>query len=99
MGTAYVAMLTAFYVDNGPHLPLWDRLPTVAFWLLPSAIGAPIIARAVTHAGAPPRGPSPAKAHKVSSTRRRQANRPRRDLNDGLFRFGTVPYEGKEANG
>jgi len=22
-GTAYVAMLTAFYVDNGPHLPLW----------------------------------------------------------------------------
>ena len=27
MGIAYVAMLTAFYVDNGPHLPLWDRLP------------------------------------------------------------------------
>jgi hypothetical protein len=47
MGTAYVAMLTAFYVDNGPHLPLWDRLPTWAFWLLPSAIGAPVIARAV----------------------------------------------------
>jgi hypothetical protein len=50
MGTAYVAMLTAFYVDNGPHLPLWDRLPTLTFWLLPSAIGAPIIARAVIHA-------------------------------------------------
>jgi hypothetical protein len=50
MGTAYVAMLTAFYVDNGPHLPLWDRLPAIAFWLLPSAIGAPIIARAVIHA-------------------------------------------------
>jgi len=50
MGTAYVAMLTAFYVDNGPHLPLWDRLPTLAFWLLPSAIGAPIIARAVMRA-------------------------------------------------
>jgi hypothetical protein len=50
MGTAYVAMLTAFYVDNGPHLPLWDRLPVLAFWLLPSAIGAPIIARAVIHA-------------------------------------------------
>jgi hypothetical protein len=47
MGIAYVAMLTAFYVDNGPHLPLWDRLPTLAFWLLPSAIGAPIIARAI----------------------------------------------------
>jgi hypothetical protein len=50
MGAAYVAMLTAFYVDNGPHLPLWDRLPTLAFWLLPSAIGAPIIARAVLRA-------------------------------------------------
>src|SRR5215472_13821224 len=50
MGASYVAMLTAFYVDNGPHLPLWDRLPPVAFWLLPSAIGAPIIARAVTRA-------------------------------------------------
>jgi hypothetical protein len=47
MGAAYVAMLTAFYVDNGPHLPLWDRLPPLAFWLLPSAIGAPIIVRAV----------------------------------------------------
>jgi hypothetical protein len=50
MGAAYVAMLTAFYVDNGPHLPLWDRLPPIAFWLLPSAIGAPIIARAVMRA-------------------------------------------------
>jgi hypothetical protein len=50
MGTAYVAMLTAFYVDNGPHLPLWDRLPAFAFWLLPSAIGAPIIARAIWRA-------------------------------------------------
>jgi hypothetical protein len=50
MGASYVAMLTAFYVDNGPHLPLWDRLPVLAFWLLPSAIGAPIIIRAVIRA-------------------------------------------------
>src|SRR5215467_13661201 len=50
MGAAYVAMLTAFYVDNGPHLPLWDHLPVVAFWLLPSAIGAPVIVRAVLRA-------------------------------------------------
>ena len=35
MGTSYVAMLTAFYVDNGPHLPLWDRLPSLSFWFLP----------------------------------------------------------------
>jgi hypothetical protein len=50
MGVSYVAMLTAFYVDNGPHLPLWDRLPTLAFWLLPSIVGAPIIVRALSHA-------------------------------------------------
>ncbi len=43
MGMSYIAMLTAFYVDNGPHLPLWDRLPTIAFWLLPTAVGAPIV--------------------------------------------------------
>jgi len=41
MGIAYTVMLTAFYVDNGPHLPLWGRLPALAFWLLPSAIAAP----------------------------------------------------------
>ena len=50
MGTAYIAMLTAFYVDNGPHLPLWDRLPRLTFWLLPVAIGAPILARAIIRA-------------------------------------------------
>jgi hypothetical protein len=50
MGIAYVALLTAFYVDNGPHLPLWDRLPTFAFWLIPSAVGTPIIVRAVLRA-------------------------------------------------
>jgi len=47
MGIAYTAMLTAFYVDNGPHLPLWDRLPALAFWLLPATIAAPLIARAI----------------------------------------------------
>jgi hypothetical protein len=50
MGAGYVAMLTAFYVDNGPHLPLWDRLPALVFWLLPSAIGGPVIARALLRA-------------------------------------------------
>src|SRR5258708_1445289 len=59
MGAAYVAMLTAFYVDNGPHLPLWDRLPPLAFWLLPSAIGAPVIARAVIRARRGASGPGP----------------------------------------
>jgi len=50
MGAGYVAMLTAFCVDNGPHLPLIDHLPVLVFWLLPSAIGAPVIARAVMRA-------------------------------------------------
>jgi hypothetical protein len=40
MGGSYVAMLTAFYVDNGKQLPVWDRLPTITYWLLPAAVGA-----------------------------------------------------------
>jgi hypothetical protein len=40
-------MLTAFYVDNGKSLPLWRGLPTLTYWLLPSAVGAPLIARAI----------------------------------------------------
>ncbi len=47
MGMGYIAMLTAFYVDNGPQLPMGSRLPTVAFWLLPSAIGVPIVVLSV----------------------------------------------------
>jgi hypothetical protein len=47
MGGAYIALFTGFYVDNGPHLPLWDRLPYVAYWLLPSLVGVPLILRAL----------------------------------------------------
>src|SRR6267154_2698057 len=36
--------------DTGPHLPLWDHLPTSAFCLLPSALGAPVIIRALRRA-------------------------------------------------
>ena len=43
MGTSYILMLTAFYVDNGPNLPLWRELPDLAFWVLPGAVGAPLI--------------------------------------------------------
>jgi hypothetical protein len=43
MGTSYILLLTAFYVDNGKNLPVWRELPEIAFWLLPSAIGVPII--------------------------------------------------------
>jgi uncharacterized protein (DUF983 family) len=61
MGIGYAAMLTAFYVDNGPHLPLWDHLPVLAFWLLPATIATPLIARAVIrarHATRMPRAPT-----------------------------------------
>jgi hypothetical protein len=47
MGTAYIALFTGFYVDNGRHLPLWDRLPTIAYWTLPSIVGIPLILRAL----------------------------------------------------
>src|SRR6266542_3295754 len=50
MGGSYVAMLTAFYVDNGKQLPVWDRLPSIAYWLLPAAVGVPLIWRAIRRA-------------------------------------------------
>jgi uncharacterized membrane protein len=43
MSASYIAMITAFYVDNGKNLPLWRELPQTAFWILPSLIGAPLI--------------------------------------------------------
>jgi hypothetical protein len=47
MGLSYVALLTAFYVDNGPRLPVWNRLPHVLYWVLPSLVGVPLIVRAL----------------------------------------------------
>jgi uncharacterized membrane protein len=47
MGLSYILLLTAFYVDNGAHLPVWRALPTLAYWLLPAAVGVPIITRAL----------------------------------------------------
>lgn len=47
MGLSYVFLLTAFYVDNGKNLPLWRELPPIAYWLLPSAVGMPLIVRAL----------------------------------------------------
>ena len=47
MGTSYVLLLTAFYVDNGKSLPLWRDLPVIVYWLLPAAIGLPLIVRAL----------------------------------------------------
>jgi len=49
MACSYVTLLTGFYVDNGPQLPLWDRLPHLAYWLLPAAFGVPITLAALAH--------------------------------------------------
>jgi len=46
MGLSYVILVTAFYVDNGPNLPLWKDLPSIAYWVVPGAIGVPLIVRA-----------------------------------------------------
>ena len=47
MGLSYVLMLIAFYVDNGKQLPLWKDLPAVTYWLVPLAVGIPLIVRAL----------------------------------------------------
>jgi hypothetical protein len=44
MGASYILMLTAFYVDNGKNLPVWRALPALAYWIVPGAIGLPLIA-------------------------------------------------------
>jgi hypothetical protein len=55
MSASYILLLTAFYVDNGQHLPVWQHLPHLAYWLLPSAVGLPLVARALArHRGLAP---------------------------------------------
>jgi hypothetical protein len=54
MSGSYIAVLTGFYVDNGPLLPLWDRLPHLAYWLLPAVIGVPLTWWALARNGALP---------------------------------------------
>lgn len=52
MAGSYVSLLTGFYVDNGPQLPVWDRLPAVAYWVLPALVGVPLTWSALTRNGA-----------------------------------------------
>ncbi|MFD4582316.1 hypothetical protein [Streptomyces sp. NPDC058434] len=47
MALSYTAMVTAFYVDNGPRLPLWSLLPPLTFWFLPAAVALPLLVRAL----------------------------------------------------
>jgi hypothetical protein len=43
MGGSYIALLTGFYVDNGPALPLWNQLPHWTYWTIPGFVGIPLI--------------------------------------------------------
>jgi hypothetical protein len=52
MGGSYIALLTGFYVDNGRQLPVWDRLPQWTYWVLPAAVGIPLIWWALRRFGA-----------------------------------------------
>lgn len=47
MGTSYIFLLIAFYVDNGKFLPVWKSLPHIVYWLLPLLVGMPILIRAL----------------------------------------------------
>lgn len=70
MAGSYVGLFTGFYVDNGPHLPLWDRLPHLLYWLVPAAVGTPLTVLALRRNGAAGRAQagllpgSPASTHK-----------------------------------
>jgi len=43
MGSSYIILITAFYVDNGRFLPVWKNFPPIVYWTLPAIIGIPII--------------------------------------------------------
>jgi hypothetical protein len=57
MSASYTVMATAFLADNGKDLPLIGHLPKAVFWLLPAAIAAPVIARALHRHTAQAAGP------------------------------------------
>jgi hypothetical protein len=47
MGSSYVLMFVAFYVDNGKQLPPLSHLPPWSYWALPISIGVALITRAL----------------------------------------------------
>jgi hypothetical protein len=102
MSASYILLLTAFYVDNGKHLPIWRALPHLAYWLLPSAIGlpwslVPWAATAASHRIGPPtprplrRRPSTSAAASGSCTSLRVAGSRRLDGRRLLARRCPLP--------
>ena len=59
MSSSYIALFTGFYVDNGPQLPLWDRLPHPLYWVIPLAVGLPLTWQALVRNHAFNRGGTP----------------------------------------
>jgi len=47
MSGSFITTLTAFYVDNGPRLPVWNLLPPIVLWFLPGVVGLPLLMRAL----------------------------------------------------
>jgi hypothetical protein len=47
MGISYILLIVAFYVDNGKNLPLWKELPPIAYWLIPTVLGVPLVVHAL----------------------------------------------------
>jgi hypothetical protein len=52
MGGSFIALLTGFYVDNGPALPVWRALPHIGYWLLPALVGVPLTWQALRRSAA-----------------------------------------------
>ena len=47
MGCSFIAMLTAFCVEEGKSLPGLSGLPRLTYWFLPALVGTPFILRAL----------------------------------------------------
>jgi hypothetical protein len=47
MGSSFIAMLTAFCVEEGKSLPGLRGFAPITYWFLPALIGAPFIVRAL----------------------------------------------------
>jgi hypothetical protein len=47
MGCSFIAMLTAFCVEEAESLPGLSGLPRLTYWLLPALVGTPFIVRAL----------------------------------------------------
>jgi hypothetical protein len=72
MAGSYIALLTGFYIDNGPQLPLWNQLPHWSFWFIPAAVGIPLTRRALHRNGALPLRTRPAAGHSGAPPSRRR---------------------------